>query len=305
MSGEEARTRFLAWLGAERRAARLTVAAYAADLAQFLGFLTSHLGAEPMLADLKSLGVADFRAWLTGLASAGNSDASRARHLAAVRSFYRFLARRLGIENPALSLLHTPRARRRLPRALSVAEARSVAAEIGEEARTPAAAARDIALCSLLYGSGLRISEALGLTVGDAPLPGGQEMLRVRGKGDKERLVPILPTVRTAIAAWLALHPDRRPTAALFVGVRGKRLAAGVAQRALRAFRRLHGLPEHATPHALRHSFATHLLAEGVDLRAIQELLGHASLSTTQIYTAVDEAKLMAVWRAAHPRAAA
>ncbi len=305
MSGEDARTKFLEWLGGERRAARLTVAAYAADLAEFLGFLTRHLGAEPSLADLGGLKVADFRAWLTELANSGNSDATRARHLAAVRSFYRFLARRLGTENPALSLLRSPRMRRRLPRALSAPAACGIVAEIGGEARTAATAARDTALFALLYGSGLRISEALGLHVGEAPLPGGEEMLRVHGKGDKDRMVPVLPAVRTAVAAWLAHHPDQRQAAPLFVGARGKRLAAGVAQRALREFRRLHGLPEHATPHALRHSFATHLLAEGADLRAIQELLGHASLSTTQIYTAVDEAKLMEVWRAAHPRAAA
>jgi len=305
VSGEEARRQFLDWLRGERRAARLTAAAYGADLAGFLGFLTRHLGAAPSLADLGTLRVADFRAWLTDLGNGGNSDATRARHLAAVRSFYRFLAKRLGTENPALSLLRSPRARRRLPRALSVTAACSIVAEVGGEARTKAVGARDTALFALLYGGGLRISEALGLTVGEAPLPGGEEMLRVRGKGGKERMLPVLPAVRATIAAWLAHHPDRRQAAPLFVGARGKRLAAGVAQRTLREFRRLHGLPEHATPHALRHSFATHLLAEGADLRAIQELLGHASLSTTQIYTAVDEAKLMEVWRAAHPRAAA
>jgi integrase/recombinase XerC len=305
VSAEEARARFLEWLGAERRAARLTIAAYGADLAEFLGFLTRHLGAEPTLGHLRNLTVADFRAWLTALGGAGNGDASRARHLAAVRSFFRYLARRHGLEIFSLGLLRTPRTRRRLPRALTVDGARGVVAEIGEEARTAADAARDTALFALLYGSGLRIGEALALTVADAPLPGGEAMLRVHGKGGKERLVPVLPAVRRAIAAWLAHHPDRRPTAALFLGTRGKPLAAGVAQRALRNFRRLHGLPEHATPHALRHSFATHLLAEGADLRSIQELLGHASLSTTQLYTAVDEAKLMAVWRAAHPRASA
>ena len=305
MSGEEARARFLEWLGGERRAARLTVAAYGADLAEFLGFLTRHLGGEPALADLGLLRVADFRAWLAALAEAGNGEASRARHLAAVRSFFRYLARRQGVENAALGLLRTPRARRLLPRALSVAGARGVVAEIGEEARRASDAARDTALMALLYGSGLRIGEALALTVGDAPLPGRDETLRVHGKGGKERLVPVLPAVRRAIGVWLALHPDRRKDAALFVGARGKRLAAGVVQRTLRNFRRTHGLPEHATPHALRHSFATHLLAEGADLRSIQELLGHASLSTTQLYTAVDEAKLMQVWQAAHPRAAA
>jgi len=163
--------------------------------------------------------------------------------------------------------------------------------------------ARDAALFTLLYGCGLRISEALNLQVRDAPPPGGTAMLTVRGKGDKERAVPVLAAVRAAVAAWLARHPDRQPDSPLFVGVRGARLDPAVAQRTMRAFRRHAGLPEHATPHALRHSFATHLLAAGADMRAIQELLGHASLSTTQRYTSVDAARLMQVWRAAHPRA--
>src|SRR4051794_37014441 len=163
--------------------------------------------------------------------------------------------------------------------------------------------ARDSALFTLLYGCGLRIAEALALDVRDAPLPGGATMLRVMGKGGKERIVPVLPAVREALAAWLALHPDRRPDGPLFLGARGRRLDPAVAQRTMREFRRLHGLPEHATPHALRHSFATHLLAGGGDLRSIQDLLGHASLSTTQRYTSVDEAALLAVWRKTHPRA--
>ena len=162
--------------------------------------------------------------------------------------------------------------------------------------------ARDAALFTLLYGCGLRIAEALALNVGDAPLPGSDMPLRVLGKGSKERMVPVLPIVRQAVAEWLRHHPSRDPDAPLFVGARGGRLDPAVAQRTLREFRRLAGLPEHATPHALRHSFATHLLAGGADLRSIQELLGHASLSTTQRYTAVDEAQLLDVWRRAHPR---
>jgi integrase/recombinase XerC len=161
--------------------------------------------------------------------------------------------------------------------------------------------ARDTALFTLLYGCGLRIAEALALNVGDMPATGA--MLRVLGKGSKERIVPMLPAVRGALDAVLALHPDRHANSPLFLGARGKRLDPAVAQKTLREFRRLHGLPEHATPHALRHSFATHLLAGGGDLRSIQELLGHASLSTTQRYTAVDEARLVEVWRKAHPRA--
>jgi integrase/recombinase XerC len=185
------------------------------------------------------------------------------------------------------------------PRALSPAQARAVAEEIGDAAR-PFERARDVALFTLLYGCGLRIAEALALDVRDAPRSG--QPLYVRGKGGKARMVPVLPAVAQAVAAWLDLHPGADPGAPLFVGVRGGRLDPAVAQRTMRHFRRLAGLPEHATPHALRHSFATHLLAGGADLRAIQDLLGHASLSTTQRYTAVDEAALMKVWRATHPR---
>jgi integrase/recombinase XerC len=181
-------------------------------------------------------------------------------------------------------------------------EAFQVGDESAGQAADPALAARDRALFMLLYGSGLRIAEALALDVGEAPLPGSEAMLRVRGKGGRERLVPVLPAVRAAIAAWLRHNPGAGPARPLFTGARGARLDAGVARRALRDFRRLVGLPEHASPHALRHSFATHLLAAGADLRAIQELLGHASLSTTQRYTSVDAARLLAVWRAAHPR---
>jgi integrase/recombinase XerC len=173
---------------------------------------------------------------------------------------------------------------------------------IAELSDIAAAQARDTALFTLLYGCGLRIGEAVALNVRDAPAD-QQAALRVVGKGNKERIVPVLPVVREALAGWLALHPDRRPDSPLFVGARGGRLDAAVAQRTLRAFRRLNGLPEHATPHALRHSFATHLLAGGADLRSIQDLLGHASLSTTQRYTAVDQARLVEVWRKAHPRA--
>ena len=303
MTGEAARRAWLDWLAGERRAAVLTVAAYGADLAGFLGFLTRHLGAEPDLAALAALRPAEFRAWLAARHADGLGGASRARELAAVRGFFRYLARRHDVDNPSVRLIASPRAPRPVPRALTEADAAAVAGEIGEDADTPALAARDSALFTLLYGCGLRIAEALALDVRDAPPVGGAEPVRVRGKGNKERLVPVLPAVRRALAAWLRLHPDRRAEAPLFVGARGGRLNPGVAQKVLRDFRRARGLPEHATPHALRHSFATHLLGAGADLRAIQDLLGHASLSTTQRYTAVDEAGLLRVWRAAHPRA--
>ena len=297
-----ARQEFLDWLAHERRAAKLTVEAYGRDIAAFLGFLTVHLGGEPDLAALAALRLADFRAWLAHEAQDGACAATRARHLSAVRCFFRFLARRHGVANAQLRLLDTPKARRKLPRALTEPHARAVAEDIGEESDRAGIQARDVALFTLLYGCGLRISEAIALHVRDAPLPGADAMLRVLGKGGKERVVPVLPAVRAAMGAWMRCHPCPTPEAPLFTGARGARLNAAVAQRTMRGFRRHHGLPEHATPHALRHSFATHLLAGGADLRSIQELLGHASLSTTQRYTSVDEAGLLDVWRRTHPR---
>jgi len=301
MTGEEGRVAFLEWLARERRSAPLTVEAYGADLAGFLGFLTQHLGGEPDLAALGGLRQADIRAWLAAEAAAGAGNATRARRLSAVRTFFRFLARRQGVENAAVGLISTPRAKKPMPRALAQGQARAVTDGIGEMTDTAAMQARDTALFVLLYGCGLRIAEALALDVRD--VPGPDATLRVVGKGNKERILPVLPVVRAALAQWLVVHPDRAPDRPLFVGARGGRLDAAVAQRTLRQFRRLNGLPEHATPHALRHSFATHLLAGGADLRSIQDLLGHASLSTTQRYTSVDEAQLLNVWRKAHPRA--
>jgi integrase/recombinase XerC len=303
MTGEAARLSFLAWLEQERRASPLTVCEYGRDLADFLGFLVQHLGGEPDLAALGAVSQSDIRAWLTRQAADGQINATRARHLSAVRSFYRYLARRQGVANPAAGLLATPKVRRPIPKALTPAAARSVAEDGGDVSDDPRAQARDCALFTLLYGCGLRIAEALALDVRDRPRQGGA--LRVVGKGAKERLVPVLPAIHATMESWLALHPaSGDPLAPLFIGLRdGKRLNPRVAQRTMQDYRRLTGLPEYATPHALRHSFATHLLAGGADLRSIQELLGHASLSTTQRYTAVDEAGLLAVFRATHPHA--
>jgi integrase/recombinase XerC len=297
---------YLAWLANERRASPLTVAAYRRDVGAFLAFLAQHLGGTPTAEDLRGLTAADLRAWLAWEAKGGAVNATRARHLAAVRGYFRHLARRHSIANAQIGLLSTPRAKKPLPRALTVADALSIAADIGEATDSrhlhpEFQQARDEALFALLYGSGLRIAEALALNVGDAPR-GEQASLRVTGKGGKQRVVPVLPAVCEAIATWLRHHTDPSPTSALFLGARGDRLNPGVAQRRLRDFRRDRGLPEHTTPHALRHSFATHLLAGGADLRAIQDLLGHASLSTTQRYTAVDTAQLLAVWHKTHPR---
>jgi integrase/recombinase XerC len=304
MQAEPARQQFLEWLAHERRAAKLTVEAYARDTGSFLEFLTRHLGGPVDLAALAGLRVTDLRAWLAAEAGNGIGNASRSRHLSAVRSFFRWLARRHGISSAQVALLQGPRAMKPLPKALSRTHATAVAEEIGELSDQPATEARDVALFSLLYGSGLRIAEALSLSVADAQQSSSDSTLRVLGKGSKQRIVPVLPVVAAAIEGWLRLHPDSRPEAPLFLGVRGKRLNPGIVQRRLREFRRLNGLPEHATPHALRHSFATHLLAAGADLRSIQELLGHASLSTTQRYTAVDEAQLLKVWGQSHPRSA-
>jgi integrase/recombinase XerC len=301
LTATQAAAGFLSWLAQERRSPATTTEAYGHDIAGFLGFLASHLGAEPDLVALGALRPADIRAWLSHEAAAGHGNATRARRLSAVRSFFRWLGRHHGVPAAALSLVATPKRRPPVPKALTPADARAVAQDIGEVSDTAFVQARDTALLTLLYGCGLRIAEALSLDVRDAPRAGAP--LRVLGKGGKFREVPVLPAVASAIDAWLRLHPSPHPDAPLFLGVRGGRLDPAVAQRALRTFRRLNGLPEHATPHSLRHSFATHLLAGGADLRAIQELLGHASLSTTQRYTAVDAERLMAVWRASHPRA--
>ena len=302
MTGDAARTAYLGWLEQERHAATNTIDAYSHALAGFLGFLTHHLGGEPDLKALAALRAADIRAWLASLANAKLAASSRAQHLSALRGFFRFLSRRFGVDIAAVRLVATARARPALPRALTIDQALDVTEHVSDMTDDPAMQARDIAFFSLLYGSGLRIGEALSLNVRDATVLRTNLALTVTGKGAKTRIVPVLPAVRQAIEAWLVFHPDKQPAAALFQGARGKRLDPAVAQKVLRTYRKLAGLPEHATPHALRHSFATHLLASGSDLRAIQDLLGHASLSTTQRYTAVDDTALLAVWRKSHPR---
>ena len=302
MTAEAARQGFLQWMEQERHAAACTVEAYGHALAGFLGFLTRHLGGEPDLAALAALRAADVRAWLAELSNDELAPSSRAQHLSALRGFCRYLGRRHGVDINAVRLVATARAHPALPRALSVEQARDITDHVNEASNDPALQARDLAFFGLLYGSGLRIAEALGLDVRDALALPSNAVLTVNGKGSKARVVPVLPAVRDAVETWMGVHPNRQPDSPLFVGARGKRLNAAVAQKVLRTYRRLAGLAEHATPHALRHSFATHLLASGGDLRAIQDLLGHASLSTTQRYTAVDDAALLAVWRKTHPR---
>ena len=289
------------WLAAERRASPHTLDAYGRDMAAFLAFMAGHLGFAPGLDDLAALRVADFRSWLTRRAADGLSRNSTARAMSTVRGFFRFLDRRGRLHNPALAAVRTPRVPKSVPKALDVGEALDTVEAVANFSDDPWIAKRDVAVLTLLYGCGLRIGEALALNRGQAP---ADDSLRVTGKGNKERIVPVLPIVRDAIAAYLAACPyGLAGDDPLFVGVRGKRLTARVIQLQMVKVRHMLGLPETATPHALRHSFATHLLAGGGDLRTIQELLGHASLSTTQRYTDVDSARLLAVYNATHPRA--
>lgn len=297
----DAAARWRAHLTAARGAAAATAEAYSADLTGFLGFLADHLGGAPALPALGDLSQTDLRGWMARERSRGVSARSLRRRVSAVRSFFRWLAEAEGIECPAVLALRGPKAAPRLPRPVSVEAARAVIAD-AEAADAPDwIAARDAAVLTLLWGCGLRVSEALALNRRDAPLP---EVLRITGKGGRERLVPVLPAARRAVEDCLRLCPwDEGPSGPLFFGARGGRLSPRMIQRRMEGARARLGLPATATPHALRHAFATHLLAAGGDLRTIQALLGHASLSTTQVYTAVDEARLMEVYAAAHPRA--
>lgn len=294
---------WLGWLAAERRASPNTLAAYRRDLEHFLRFLSEHLGTPPDTGDLVKLAARDLRAWLAARARKGLNPSSTARALSALRTFAHRLARRGIGDMPAIRIVRTPRAAKSVPKALAEHETESLLTELA--AGEDWIARRDRALFTLLYGAGLRIGEALSLDRAEAPRADGNDhALRVRGKGGKERVVPVLPAVAEAIRDYLTALPFAIPAdGPLFVGARGDRLAAAVAQRALRDLRRKLNLPESATPHALRHSFATHLLAAGSDLRVIQELLGHTSLSTTQRYTKVDAERLKKIYRSAHPRA--
>jgi integrase/recombinase XerC len=289
------------WLNAERRVSSHTADAYGRDLAAFLIFLRDHIGAEADTADLAVLKPADFRSYLAHRANAGISRASIARGMSTLRNFFRFLGRSGRAHNPAITAVKTPRLPKTVPKALDENEAMAAITSARDLHDEPWLAARDTALLILLYGCGLRIGEALSLTCAERP---ASDTLRVIGKGRKERIVPVLPLVREAIDAYRAACPFApEGNAPLFVGKRGKALNPGVVQRQMRRLRAMLGLAETATPHALRHSFATHLLAKGGDLRTIQELLGHASLSTTQRYTVVDAARLKKVYDDAHPRA--
>jgi integrase/recombinase XerC len=289
------------WLAGERRASPHTLAAYGRDLAFFLDFLAEHQGGLPDLGAIDRLRPADFRAYLARRCGDDLARSSLARLLSTLRGFVRFLNRRGFTSTTALAALRGPKLPNSVPKPLAVDDAAATLDAAKNRGSGGWQGRRDAAVLALLYGCGLRLSEALGLDRGAAPFG---EALRITGKGGKERVLPVLPVVRAAVDAYLAICPyPLDKDGPLFVGARGGPLGPRHVQRRMTALRRHLGLPETATPHALRHSFATHLLAGGGDLRAIQELLGHLSLSTTQRYTQVEAERLIAVYERAHPRA--
>ncbi len=293
-----------AWLSSQkalRGAAENTISAYEGDVGEFLAFLSAHQGGAHGLDTLRAVDVSDMRAWMAHTRSHGAGGRSLARKLSAVKSFFRWLSARDGFDATPVLSMRAPKFQKKLPRPLAAEAAQSLLDTAPLQTAEPWVGARNVAVLTLLYGCGLRISEALSLQRRDAPL---QATLRIRGKGGKERIVPVLGVAQRAVDAYLdqcpfELHRDD----ALFRGQRGGPLNPRLVQKVMAEARMQLGLPQSATPHALRHSFATHLLKAGGDLRAIQELLGHASLSTTQAYTAVDAAHLMEVYNRAHPKA--
>lgn len=291
------------WLQKEKVLSPLTVKVYNRVLTQFLFFLQTHLGEETLLSHLKELKSKDFRAWMTDLLSTHNqTKSSVTRAVSVIRSFFLFLDQQNLVHNPIARNLRAPRREQPLPRALSQEDTHTLLAHASDLATEDWIGKRDEAFFTLLYGCGLRINEALLLNQGDIPSSNG--MLRIKGKGNKERMVPLLPIVGEKIQTYLAVCPFLRSShQPLFYGMQGKRLNVSVAERSITLLRRALNLPETVTPHALRHSFATHLLEEDADLRTIQELLGHASLSTTQRYTKINRKKLQQVYKTSHPRA--
>ena len=299
-------TRWLSHLRSERRLSPKTLEAYARDVRQCLMFLSEHWGALVTLSRLAALEASDIRAFMAMRRGNDIGGRSLMRALAGLRSFARFLEQEGKGRVGALSAIRAPKVGKRLPKPIQMAAARRLtdADERAGEPREPWILARDAAVMALLYGSGLRISEALGLRRREVPLPGAGDVLVVTGKGNKTRMVPVLQNVLTLVQDYVAMCPHPLPPhGPIFVGARGGPLKARIIQLTMERLRGALGLPDSATPHALRHSFATHLLTRGGDLRAIQELLGHASLSTTQIYTGVDSERLLEVYKAAHPRA--
>jgi integrase/recombinase XerC len=300
----QARDALGAWLETARALkgqSENTEKAYRADVIEFIAFMVTYHGEPKGLGALSRISVTDMRAWMASLRQGGASPRSMARKLSSVKSFYRWLSEREGFEPTAVLSARAPKFEKKLPRPLNEDAARAMIDSVGDQGRAGWIGARDAAVVTLLYGSGLRISEALGLTGTDLPLGAS---LRILGKGGKERVVPVLPVARDAVERYIRLCPhEMTADAPVFRGLRGGALSPRAVQKVTEAARMQLGLPATATPHAMRHSFATHLLAAGGDLRAIQELLGHASLSTTQAYTSVDEVHLMKVYEAAHPKA--
>ncbi len=295
---------WLSWLAHERRVADLTLAAYARDVGQFLGFLARHQGELPRLSTLAILSRGDFRAWMAARQADGIEARSLARGLSALKNLFRFLARRGLAANGAVAILRAPKLPRSVPKPLTVGEALETVEAVASLQDVDWIGKRDAAILMLLYGAGLRIGEAISLNRRDLPMTGEARTLTVTGKGRKTRIVPLLPEIVAAVRDYLAACPwGGTGSDPLFMGAKGRRLNARLIQKSMQALRLALGLPDTATPHALRHSFATHLLGAGGDLRAIQELLGHASLSTTQRYTDVDAQHLLSVYQAAHPRA--
>lgn len=296
------RERISAWLrdlGSVRRLAPKTLEAYSRDIGQFMSFLAGHMGGPVDLDALRQLRGADIRAFMAQRRTESLGSRSLARILSALKSFFGFLEREGILTTEALNVVRTPRIPRSLPKALTVLEAKQTIAMTDEMEDRPWVAARDMAVISLCYGAGLRIAEALSLTRSDLDAAS----LRVTGKGGKVRMVPLIAPVRQAVDTYLSLSPFKLwPEEPLFRGVRGGVLSPRLIQKRMESLRSALGLPPSATPHALRHSFATHLLGKGGDLRSIQELLGHASLSSTQIYTAVDTERLLESYAKAHPR---
>jgi integrase/recombinase XerC len=292
---------WLRYLQDEKHYSRHTLRAYTADLHYFFGFLTQHLAAPPSLQALGDASLRDFRGWLTRKTVEGSGTATRARALSSVRSFLAWLDRQGFLHNPAISGLRTPKQGKKIPRALPPRQAREVVEHAEELPEERWVGLRDRALFMLLYGCGLRIDEALKLDYKERPQKGE---VRVHGKGGKERMVPVIAVVEAMLGDYIknCVYPFE-PDTPLFLGARGKRLNQGVAQYEMRKLRAAFGLPESVTPHVLRHSFATHILVNGGDLRTIQELLGHSSVSTTQRYTDYDNAQLLEIYMHAHPRA--
>lgn len=291
---------WLNWLTHEKKASPHTIEAYERDVRDFLGFIAGHIGGAVELGDLEDLRNADFRAYLAYRRQEGLTSTSLRRVLSSIRSFFKRQERDGYLHNPYLKTIRTPKAGKTLPRPLAEKDARAILAPDNKTTEPGWVQNRDIAVLTLLYGCGLRIGEALSLNHEDRPK---SAILTLIGKGNKERMVPVLPAVRAALDIYLKECPYHlEPEGPLFVGRHGKRLSARVIQLKMQTLRRNLNLPETATPHALRHSFASHLLAGGSDLRSIQELLGHASLSSTQRYTDLDVEKLLAVYDKAHPK---